>query len=244
MTIPERERITAEPISEREPAPVPQPIKSGGGAGNALWGLLLIAAGAVFLLARTVSISIDAGYYVSMGFGGASLVFVAVWGGHRERWWALIPAWAMFAVGGLIGLAVTGVSGTLIATYILSAVGFPFMVVYILDTRNWWALIPAYVMFAVAGMILLIGMGILRNFLVPAYITGAFVPPFLTVYLANRNNWWALIPAGVMGVAAASFLVASAFNLISYVIPALLILGGLALLFGNRLRPSAQRIDR
>ncbi len=242
MTIPEREHITTDPISKPESPPRPGAVKSGRGAGNALWGLLLIAAGGVFLLARTVSI--DAGYYVSMGFGGASLVFVAIWGGHRERWWALIPAWVMFAIGGLIGLAVTGVSGTVIATYILSAVGFPFMVVYILDTRNWWALIPAYVMFAVAGLILLIGMGVLRNFLIPAYISGAFVPPFMTVYLANRNNWWALIPAGIMGIAAVSFFVASAFNLIGYLIPAALIIGGLVLLFGNRLRSSNQVIDR
>jgi hypothetical protein len=52
----------------------------------------------------------------------------------------------------LIELGVLG--DTLIATYVMLAIAIPFFVVYLLNTKNWWALIPA-------GILSIIGLGFL-----------------------------------------------------------------------------------
>jgi hypothetical protein len=74
---------------------------------------------------------------------------------NRENWGLLIPAYVLTAVGFMVPLIELGVLGdTLIATYVMLAIAIPFFVVYLLNTRNWWALIPA-------GILSIIGLGFL-----------------------------------------------------------------------------------
>jgi hypothetical protein len=67
----------------------------------------------------------------------------------------------------------------------------------------------------------LIGLGLLRNLLIPAYVMFAIACPFFVVYLMNKRNWWALIPGGIMGVIGISFMLASPTA--RYVVPVILI---------------------
>jgi len=65
----------------------------------------------------------------------------------RTQWYYLIPAYALFAVGlmvGLIGLRV--LDDFLIPAYVMFAVAVPFIVVYVQDKKKWWALIPGGIM--------------------------------------------------------------------------------------------------
>jgi hypothetical protein len=157
------------------------------------------------------------------------LPFLYVYARNPRNWWAVIPAYAMFVLGTMLALIGLGVlRDEWIATFVLSAIGLPFLYVYARNPRNWWALIPAYTMLAIGTMVGLIGLGLLNDLLIPAYVNLAIALPFFVVFVRDRNNWWALIPGGIMGVIGMGFLAGSgAFNLL---VPAVLILGGLFLL--------------
>jgi hypothetical protein len=71
---------------------------------------------------------------------------------------------------------------------------------YLANKSQWWVLIPAYVMWCVASYILLgTTMSFLRGEVIGAWVMATIGFPFLYVYLRNRLQWWALIPAYTMG---------------------------------------------
>ncbi|KAA3648197.1 MAG: hypothetical protein DWQ07_04160 [Chloroflexi bacterium] len=115
---------------------------------------------------------------------------------RRENWWALIPAWSTAAIGGIILLS-NLVSGEVIAGFVLSAIGLPFLVVYAMNRENWWALIPGGILSFMGAAFLIAGN--LNEDLLGGLIVGGIGLAFLVVYLLNRSNWWAIIPAGVLG---------------------------------------------
>lgn len=84
-----------------------------------------------------------------------AVAFLVVYFRNRAQWWPLIPAYVMLVVAGMIGLLALGVlNDLLVPAYVLLAIAIPFFVVYALNRRNWWALIPG-------GILALIGLGFL-----------------------------------------------------------------------------------
>ena len=81
---------------------------------------------------------------------------------------------------------------------ILTVAGFIAFAVYLTDRSDWGLLIPAYVMWAIAGLVALIELGILRDEFVATYVLTAIALPFLVTFLRRRDQWWALIPAYVL----------------------------------------------
>jgi len=153
-----------------------------------------------------------------------ALPFIVVFLRDRSRWWALIPAYILLAVAAMILLSETVfLPDTFQATFVLTAIALPFLVVYMQDRAQWWALIPAYVLLSIGVMILLEELGVLSDFLVPAYVMFVIALPFFVVYIRNRKQWWLLIPGGIMAAIGLSLLMVEAFQ---YVFPALVILVG------------------
>ena len=144
----------------------------------------------------------------------------------KENWWALIPSWVMVTIAVMVFLlGLNMLPGGIIPLYVLGSIGLPFLVVYLLNRENWWALIPAYALFAIGIMVFLITAGVLINLAIPAYIMFAVAIPFFFVFLYNRKeNRWALIPGGITGVIGVGFFAGT--DLAKYVIPAVLILFG------------------
>ena len=143
----------------------------------------------------------------------------------RENWWALIPSWVLFSIGLMVLLIGVGVlHDGIIPLYVLSSIGLPFLVVYLLNRENWWALIPAYVMFSIGIMVALIDARVLTDFAIPSYVMFAISLPFLFVYFVNRQHRWALIPGGIMAVMGLAFFAGT--DLAAYVIPAVLMVAG------------------
>jgi hypothetical protein len=81
-----------------------------------------------------------------------------------------------------------------------------FISVYLQNRSYWWALVPGISLFG-------IGFAILVNWQVPefgavwggAILLGGIGLSFFCIYLVEHENWWAIVPAGVMtsiGVAA------------------------------------------
>src|SRR5574341_1176075 len=190
-----------------------------------LGGAILIVIGAAALLGQFLpGIS---GLFWAMLFVLGGAVFGLVYFLNRANWWALIPAYAMIVIGVLIMMGVTAVApGEVIGIYVMLAIGFPFLYVYLRNRANWWALIPAYVMFAIAGIIAVSSI-VSNGELIGSFVMFAIAAPFLYVYMPNRKNWWALIPAGVMTLIGLGLLPAT----VPYAIPIALIVIGLFLLF-------------
>ena len=81
-----------------------------------------------------------------------------------------------------------------------------FLSIYLQNRSHWWALVPGISLIG-------IGLTILVNWLVPefgevwggAILLGGIGLSFFFLYLVDHQNWWAVIPAGIMisiGIAA------------------------------------------
>ena len=81
---------------------------------------------------------------------------------------------------------------------VLAATGAGFYAIYRTDRSDRWMLIPVYVMWAIALMIALITLNILRGEAIATYVLASIALPFLWVFLHDRDQWWALIPAYVL----------------------------------------------
>lgn len=187
-------------------------------------GVMLIALGGAFLV-NQIFPGFVSGLLWAAAFAIGGVAIYSWYMQNRSQWWALIPAYTAEVVAGIILLSTLRFfPGEFIAAFIMFAIGFPFLYVYLRDRSQWWALIPAYTMGAVGGVILL-GRWLSGEF-VAAYINFAIAAPFLYVYLRNRQNWWALIPGGIMAAIGLAFFVAG----VAWLIPVAMILVGVYLL--------------
>jgi hypothetical protein len=77
--------------------------------------------------------------------------------------------------------------------------GLTFVAVYLSDRENWWALIPGFTLLGIGG---LIGWEMIAPNTSDkwggAFFLGAIALAFWIIYLTRRENWWALIPGGVL----------------------------------------------
>lgn len=89
--------------------------------------------------------------------------------------------------------------GELFWVVLLALAGAFFLSIYLQNRSSWWALIPSLTLFSVGVIILL-------NWATPDHsgrwsgsiILGGIGLSFALVYLVARQNWWAIIPAGVL----------------------------------------------
>jgi hypothetical protein len=139
----------------------------------------------------------------------------------------LLAAYVLWAIAVLVALVTLDVlHDEAVAFYVLLVIALPFFAVYLRDRALQWALIPAYVLLAIAVMVGLIGLGVLDDLLVPAYVLLAIALPFFVIYVRDRRYWWPLIPGGILAVIGLGFLVAGA----AYIGALVLVLIGVGLL--------------
>ncbi len=72
--------------------------------------------------------------------------------------------------------------------------------IFLLDRSQWWTLIPSYVLLFVAALIFLTERSILRGDMAGAFVMFSIALPFLYIGVRSPGQWWAFIPAYVMGV--------------------------------------------
>jgi hypothetical protein len=255
---------------------------------SALWGGLLILLGVLSLISMVINFSAWI-WFFALTAGG--LVMLAVYRAGRSNWWALIPAYVLWAIAGLLALITLGIlrdeaiamyvlaaialpflivflrdqgqwwaliptyvllaiivllaltsirviKDEFVATYVLWVIAMPFLIVFLSDRRQWWALIPTYVLGVIGLMVALIGIGILVDLLIPAYVMFAIAFPFFVVYVHDPKQWWALIPSGILGILGISFLLATAA--IQYIGAVALILAGAWILIRQFARQEPQ----
>jgi hypothetical protein len=116
-------------------------------------------------------------------------------------------AWGLLLiVGGLLflleNLNILSLSG-LFWAILFAMAGVAFISTFLADRSAWWALIPGVIFLSLGGML---GMSVLAPRLADlwggAFFLGGISLAFWLVYLADRRNWWAIIPAGVLATVA------------------------------------------
>jgi hypothetical protein len=163
-----------------------------------LGGGVLIVAGVLLLVNRSVALSpwVWAGFLVVAGLGALSLYLV-------DRTDRLMPllAYVSGAMAGLIALVPTGfLRSEAVACYILLAIALPFLAVFFQDRARWWALIPAYPLLVVAGAVGLAASGLVSDDLISAFVVLALALPFLAIFARDHEQWWVLLPGGLLAV--------------------------------------------
>jgi hypothetical protein len=198
-----------------------------------LWGLLLVLAGILFLLNTFGFITIG-DYLWAIIFVIGGLAFLSIFIADRKQWWWLFPGFSLLVVGVIIILertfpALPDDFGGMIA---MTGIGLVFLIVFLINTENWWALIPAGSMFSIALAIslsqFLTGLEIGGVFLVGLGLTFGVLSIVPTPQGRMR---WALIPAGIL-IIIGLFVLLTAVNLISFLWPLGLIALGALILYG------------
>ena len=183
---------------------------------NLIGGLILIAAGALFM-ARNLGYEIELTPVMGMLLFGAlsALCFIRYFAGDLKRWGRLMPAclFATFTV--MIGLSEADVPGSLIATPLFVGFAIPFAVALIADVRqNYWAVMPLTIF-----SVLALGTA-LDNFTDSTTLGGlaAFIvaAPFYFVYFTQPRQWWALIPAGILSSIGCTALLVAVFPVLEH----------------------------
>jgi hypothetical protein len=196
---------------------------------SVIGGLLLIAAGVVFLLENLNIISLDWEMLIGPMFGIGGLVFLLVFILNTDNWWALIPGFALVGIGIIIFMGQQDFMENWTGAVFLGCLSIAFMLVYIFHHENWWALIPGGVLLTLSGVTLIPGDG----FLVGSIFFLGLALTFFLVYIAPKPEGkftWALYPAAALLVIGL-LTTLGATHLINYVWPLALLAGGGFLIF-------------
>ena len=196
-----------------------------------LGGLFLIILGVLLLLSNlnlfTLNNQLVPGIILAIG----GLLFLGVFLFDRDRWWSLIPGLLLCGIGAriVIGYFYPALPTTYDFAIMAFALGLAFWIIYINKTKHWWAIIPAGVLWSLAlssinpistlpsESVFFIGLGI----------------TFLLLYLLPKSTGkmtWPLIPAAALVLIGILAMVGS-INIVNYIWPMLLIIGGGVLLF-------------
>jgi hypothetical protein len=146
--------------------------------------------------------------------------WVAYLADSQANGWAIIPGGEVAAIGVAL-LFESVVPERVFAALILLGIAAPFLLVYLHDRRQWWALIPSYVLAVIGLIFLFLGED---SAWMPAAIMFSIAAPFLLVFLLNRKHWWALVPASVLGLIGLALLIDAVISEASWA-PALIVFG-------------------
>ena len=94
----------------------------------------------------------------------------------------------------------TGSIWAIIFTVLFGLAGAGFLITFFQDRKQWWAIIPGFMLLGLASTIFLAEFttGFLSDLAAVVFLASAALS-FLIIYLLKRDFWWALIPAFVLG---------------------------------------------
>ena len=175
--------------------------------GRILWGLALVVLGIFFLVYQLGWLGTTQFPFMMFPFGFLALLFLLTFIGNPRQWWAAIPGCILLGLTLLIfndqnHFLTDAQAGALF----LFSIGLPFLLVYLIDRRMWWALIPGGVLSTVA-LIALLAEREASAQVITAVIFFGLALVFALVRLATRSSpwmgwatWVAIILAGIGAV--------------------------------------------
>ena len=168
-----------------------------------VWGGVLILMGVLSLVDRSIELS---PWAWSAALASAGLAAFGLYLADRSDRPMLLLAYVFWAIAGLIALVVPDLlRDEAVAFYVLLAIALPFIVVFVRNRAQRWALIPAYALLVVMGVITLGETLGVNDDLVSAYVMLACAIPFFVVYALDRRRWWPLIPGITLALMGLSF---------------------------------------
>lgn len=162
-------------------------------------GILMIAAGVIFLLDNIGMINIDYQILIGPLFALGGLIFLLVFIQNTDNWWALIPGFVLIALGSniFLGQYMETYSEDWGGTIFLGFIALSFLMIYIFHPDNWWPIIPGGVLATLAVVTLLPD----QNALMGGVFFIGLALTFGLVYILPKPSGkltWALYPAGVL----------------------------------------------
>lgn len=196
------------------------------------WGLLLIVGGVLFLL-ENLGVFEGSGTFWSVALALGGLFFITVFVRDRHHWWSLIPGIILLALGAMIALETFApqVGETWTAFVILGGIALAFTLVYIVEHSNWWAIIPAGVLWTIATVAVL-GDTLSGSITGGIMFAGIGLTFALVALLPNpvARMKWAWIPAIILLVFGL-LVMAAQEKLINYVWAGAFLIGGAYLIW-------------
>ena len=189
-------------------------------------GILLIAAGVIFLLNNLGVFQIRWEKLIGPLFALGGLAFLLVFIINTNDWWALIPGFVLIGIGTIIfmGQSFSPVLDRVGGTIFLAFLGLPFILIFITHPEHWWGLIPGGVLLTLAADNLVS----IKSMWSGAIFFFGLAITFGLIYVlpkpAGRLKW-ALYPAGILFVVGILELFDLA-NVMRYVLPLALLVGG------------------
>jgi uncharacterized membrane protein HdeD (DUF308 family) len=112
----------------------------------------------------------------------------------------------------LLNFGVIGPLGDAVWSLLFFGGGVAFLAVYLKNREQWWPIIPGMTLLGLGAIVFFSNTGLEGDW-VPALLFGAIAFAFLVIYLTQpAENWWALIPAGVLASLGVPFLLPGGFN--------------------------------
>jgi signal transduction histidine kinase len=200
--------------------------------GRLIWGVALIAIGAFFLAQQWGLFGALQLPFWAFAFGLLGLIFLFTFITDRRQWWALIPGCILLGVT----LMIVNEQNEFIPTQqagalFLFSIGLPFLLIYLIDRRMWWALIPGGVLTVIALMTFASG-GNFSGQVIAAMMLFGLAAVFALVRFATRSSpymGWATWVAIILAVIGALLLITGP-QAAAIIGPAILIGLGLILL--------------
>jgi hypothetical protein len=165
------------------------------------WGLAFIVMGALFLAERlgVLPFGLDFGLFL---FGVPAALFLLVFISDRRQWWALIPGSILTGLTLLVFNSDNRLMGNeQAASLFLFSVAAPFLLIYVFDRRQWWALIPGGVVTVIAFMPTIADSNLSGEFIGGLFFLGmaAVFALVRLVTLGEPRMAWAWWPAAILG---------------------------------------------
>lgn len=194
-------------------------------------GFILVIIGSLLLLSNFEVINIDWKVVVGSGIALGGLSLLAIFLLDRKQWWAIIPAMIIITLGALILLETLGsdIRNRFEPLVIFGFIGLAFWMIYMNDNKHWWAIIPGGVLWSL-GAAAFVTEGVMRSEVI--FFLGLGLTFLLLYLLPNPTEKikWALVPAGIIA-GIGLILSFSSGSWLSYISPAILVVGGIGLLF-------------
>ena len=203
-------------------------------SGRTIWGILLVAAGALLLLQNFEILRGATELLWGAAFAAAGIVFLATFASNRSHWWPLIPGCSLLGIGALIAISTVApdAGGRWGGSFFLLMVALPFWFIFANQPQRWWPVIPGGTLVTLA---LVAALSPSSGELGGAIFFFGLAATFGLLYLLpspGRRAGWALIPALVLLVL--GLLVLGSSFAFSYLWPVVLIVAGLWLVYRTR----------
>jgi hypothetical protein len=193
-------------------------------------GILLIAAGVLYLLQNLNFIESGLGVFWTLLFVAGGALFLYIFFGDRAaNWWSLIPGITLLGLAAmmLVSTLTPEAGGDWGVVISIAGLALSFWAVYLVQREHWWSVIPGGVMLTLA---VVIGLSSILGDIETAgvFFLGLGLTFALLAFLPSPEGRmkWALIPAAALLITGLVLLVATA-DALRYLWPvALILIGG------------------